>query len=120
MWVEGWQIRCCGTPFGVGSQVEWEAGAVRDDAFLRVALGEDLASSIDYCEDHHGQVEDKIKLRGEVVGVTAAFCRYAPSRKGGLVPVRGSTRTEPRSAVDNEESAVDGSLFLGYAVDLRV
>jgi hypothetical protein len=26
VWVDGWQMQCCGTPFAVGSQVAWTLG----------------------------------------------------------------------------------------------
>ena len=105
--------------FGVGSHVGWEAGPGQDDAFFRRVLGADLAASIDFVEDHHGQIDDRVELTGEVMNITAAFCQYAPSAEGGLVPVAGTTRTAVRSVVDREEVGVDGLMFVGYVVEVR-
>lgn len=119
VWLEGWQVACCGTTFEIGSHVDWEAGSERGGSFLRRVLGDDLASSIDFIEDHHGQIDDRVEVTGEVVNITAAFCRYAPSAEGGLAPVAGTTRTEARSVVHPEEDGVDGLMFVGYVVDVR-
>ena len=118
VWLEAWQVQCCGTTFEVGSHVDWEAGRHQGDAFVRRVLGEDLSSSIDFVEDHHGQIDDRVELTGEVTSITAAFCRYAPSAEGELVPVAGTTTTEVRSLVDREETGLDGLMFVGYVVDV--
>ena len=119
VWLEAWQIQCCGTTFEVGSHVAWEAGLHQGDAFVRRVLGDELAASIDFVEDHHGQIDDRVELTGEVMNITAAFCRYAPSAEGGLVPVAGTTRTEVRFVVNREETVLDRLMFLGYVVDVR-
>jgi hypothetical protein len=118
VWLEAWQVQCCGTSFGIGSRVAWQVGSRRGDAFVRRVLGDDLASSIDYVEDHHGQIDEPIELRGDVMTITAAFCRFGPSAEGNMVPLTGTTRTEARSAVDREDEAPGGMLLVGYVVDV--
>jgi hypothetical protein len=65
--LEGWQVQWCRRTFGIGSQVHWDAGPEHGDAFIRRVLGEDLASTIEYVEDHHGQIDERIELAGEVI-----------------------------------------------------
>ncbi len=73
---------------------------------------------IDFMRDHHGQIDDTVRISGEVVGITAAFCRYSSNGGRGFRPVEGTTTTEPRSAVDPEERAGNALMFVGYMVAL--
>jgi hypothetical protein len=55
VWVDGWQLDCCGKPFRVGSRVSWTLRA-GDVQWLADVLGLEVAASMDTAEEHHGGV----------------------------------------------------------------
>jgi hypothetical protein len=120
VWVDGWQMQCCGEPFAVGSQISWTLGDV-DREWLGGVLGA-RAAEIDAAEEHHGDVPEGAPETVAIVsGISAVHCRYAPapgSDSNALYPV-------PASAVLTELTSADGWTpdradlhFAGYLVDL--
>jgi hypothetical protein len=91
VWIDGWQMQCCGEPFRLGSQVAWTLGAADPD-WLEAMLG--ALQTVDAVEEHHGGVpEDTVPTRGTVTHIAAVHCRYAPrsgSESRTLYPVAGS------------------------------
>ena len=99
IWVDGWQMQCCGEPFRLGSQVAWTLRAADPD-WLEAVLGAQQIA--DAAEEHHGGVpEDTMPTRGTVTHIAAVHCRYAPrpgseSRTIYPVAVPGFSRTSIR------------------------
>jgi hypothetical protein len=93
VWVDGWQMQCCGEPFTVGDRVSWR---LRDPDPERPGLvpGSDLARGVDKAEEHHGGLsEDAAPVAGVVTSIHAVHCRYAPlpdQASTHLFPVPGS------------------------------
>lgn len=124
VWIDGWQMQCCGEPFQVGSVVSWNLTPLADSAHLPNTLGDDGAR-VTHTENHHGpDIPDGTVLTvGTVKTIHVAFCKMA-SVPGGdssvCVPVPGSgwlsARTSASSADGEEED--DDSCFLGYLVDV--
>jgi hypothetical protein len=91
VYVENWQMDCCGEPFSAGSHVSWTL-IQGHSTWIQTILGSDVGITVDAKEDHHGK----------------ASCRNpsdAEHREGhlrGLLPVRticresGSVRTSSR------------------------
>lgn len=59
VWVEAWQIQCCGDAFEVGSKVEWTLCEQSDRDWLTSVLGDEFAREITYSEEHHGGLPDE-------------------------------------------------------------
>jgi hypothetical protein len=72
-------MECCGEPFAVNDDVEWDFADAPDVDWLMAAVGEDLASQVTHREDHHDLEEDAIARRGRVSSIRCAYCRYAPT-----------------------------------------
>jgi hypothetical protein len=88
VFVERWQLDCCGEPFAVGSQVSWtlRRGSDADRPWLTAVLGEELAATVDGSEEHHGGVrEDTPRTTGTVTWIGEVRCRRFEGR-----PVPGS------------------------------
>ena len=123
VWVDGWQMQCCGRPFSVGATVSWNVMPPLDREFLAQMVGAAEAEQVTHLEERHLDPEDG-RLRtvsGRVVEVRAVSCRYAPNAAGPaklLVPVRGSAVIELRDTADGWEREADGLRFVGYLVDL--
>ncbi len=54
VWMDAWQLQCCGQPFNVGSTIDWTLAAPSDREFLASVLGDDLAGTVTHHEEHHG------------------------------------------------------------------
>lgn len=93
VWVDSWQMQCCGGPFRRGSQVAWALGDADPD-WLEAVLGAVGARAVDAAEEHHGGVpEDTTPTLGTVTRITAVHCRYEP------LPGSGSPASYPVSAL---------------------
>ncbi|NDL60378.1 DUF6578 domain-containing protein [Phytoactinopolyspora mesophila] len=124
VWVDSWQMQCCGDPIRSGDTVAWTLEAEPDIGWLTSVAGEKLANSIDYHEEHHGGLPDDAPItRGDVTGIFHVRCAYTEQPDGTgtmLVPVPGSAEvTEVRYADGWADGAGDRE-FMGYVVDLEV
>ena len=119
VWVDSWQLECCGAPFGVGSKVSWTLKPV-DREFLEPILGPAEAARVTDAEDHHGDADaDADRTAGVVRSLQAVFCSYE-LREGASArtPVVGSGVIIDRAAADPFKEHDEGRRFLGYIVGL--
>ncbi|MFI7636200.1 DUF6578 domain-containing protein [Nonomuraea sp. NPDC049400] len=121
VWMDAWQMQCCGEKFRVGSTVEWTLGPAGQD-WLASVLGE-AAAEVDAREEHHGGVsKETLGTRGQVQSITAVHCRYAPTPgadSGTRYPVKGTqVLTAVESADRWTQKDHDELLFVGYLVRL--
>jgi hypothetical protein len=120
VWVDGWQMQCCGDPFASGSAIDWTTGQTVDREFLASFLGHAAAARFTDAEEHHTEVTVELdRLIGVVRAIEAVFCRYVPSERDGgsvLAPAAHSGKAIPRSSADGWEKEKDGLTFVGYAV----
>lgn len=124
VWIEEWQFACCGTPFAVGSVVEWTVVPVADVASLSRVTDDDTARSIDACEERHGgdpdEPEDLSTVTGVVRSIWASYHRPTPAtpRSGKYRPVSEPNRLVPLPDTYGDDPDIDGMNFCGYIVDL--
>lgn len=120
VWVDGWQMQCCGEPFAVGSQVSWTLGDADTD-WLGAVLGA-RAAGVDAAEEHHGGLSEEIpEIAATVSGISAVHCCYAPAPGGDpkvLYPVRDSAVLTELTMADGWTPDLDDLRFAGYLVDL--
>lgn len=122
VWVDAWQLQCCGVPFAVGGEVAWTLHRNVDRQWLGSTLGEGLAGTVTHAEEHHDrQPEGQAPVvRGRVRRIRAASCRYAPDPvRDVLVPVPGSTVVSEVERADGWYPETGALRFNGYLVDLR-
>jgi len=122
VWVDDWQMDCCGEPFSVGSQVSWTIGRESSD-WLRRILGENTDVKIDAFEDRHvGLPEGTLPTRGTVTAIKAAYCRYAarPGDERTRYPVSGSGVLVPLTQAGRFQEDRGELQFMGYVVQLAV
>ncbi|MFI1995628.1 DUF6578 domain-containing protein [Actinoplanes sp. NPDC020271] len=118
IWVDDWQMQCCGEPFAVGDEVSWTLRAP-DTEWLEPVLGKDLAAGIDLAEEHHGGVEETPPTVGTVVAIRAVHCRYGPLAGGaGLGPVAGSGVISTVRSADGWTPDRGDLKFAGYVVEV--
>src|ERR1700761_1410621 len=110
VWVDGWQLQCCGEPFAVGSRVSWTlAPAPREGA--AVLLGDTV--TVDGAEEHHGGVPDDAPVTaGTVTGISAATRPLSGSGEAA-----GPLAIQRVRRADGRERA--GEFLAGYLVRLR-
>ena len=88
VWIDSWQMQCCGEPVHRGSQVAWTLSDPDPDWF-EAMLGPDAGVTVDAVEEHHGGVsEDTTPTRGTVTRIGAVHCRYAPRSGGSRIIMR--------------------------------
>jgi hypothetical protein len=129
VWIDDWQMQCCGEPFQVGSVVTWILDPKPEAGYLTAVLGEDEASRVTHYENHHGPVlEEFPSTVGTVTAIRAVSCRFAP-RPGDdsrmNYPVPGTSRISERTSADGWDVGPSpdgadeaGSRFIGYVVDI--
>ena len=126
VWVDGWQVQCCGEPFAVGDTVRWTLVERAFDDVLTDRHGRREEVRLTHAEEHHGDVPDDAPLTegrvSRVLAVSFAYAQVPGQAPGTLSSVPGSGRTEQLWRVDGWESEVQaaGRQFAGYVVDLDV
>lgn len=58
IWVDDWQIQCCGESFATGATVSWTLLEADPEDYV-VLVGSERAAEIDFCEEHHGQEQEQ-------------------------------------------------------------
>lgn len=120
VWVDGWQMQCCGEPFAVGSQVSWRLGDADRD-WLGAVLGA-MAAGVDAAEEHHGGLSEEVQeTAARVSGISAVHCRYAPAPgvdSKVLYPVRDSAVVTELTRADGWTPDRGDLRFAGDLVDL--
>ena len=123
VWVDGWQMQCCGEPFSVGSRVSWTL-CPTDTDYVDHMLGAEAGGAIDAAEEHHGGVrEGTPETTGTVTAIAAVHCRYAPvpgKASRMLYPVASSGVQTAITTADGQIPDLPGLKFAGYLVHLAV
>ncbi|AGL18508.1 DUF6578 domain-containing protein [Actinoplanes sp. N902-109] len=89
VWMDHWQMDCCGTPFDTGATVAWRLRPATDLDWLSTALPGTAA--VDAVEDHHGG--DTPPTTGTVLSIATLHCRH----DGRIVPGSGILTPVPRA-----------------------
>ncbi|GAA4605974.1 hypothetical protein BJY16_005603 [Actinoplanes octamycinicus] len=112
--MDGWQMECCGTPFGERSDVAWRLRNPNPTelSWLDTVLHDGVAATIDAVEDHHGDGSAP-RTAGTVVSIATLHCRFAPE------PVAGSGVVTPVIAAEKWNNDLDDRRFAGFLIRLR-
>ncbi|MFI7441791.1 DUF6578 domain-containing protein [Nonomuraea indica] len=119
IWVDDWQMQCCGDPFSVGSTVSWTL-CPADRGWLTRVLGERTAATIDWSEEHHSDPsDDQLRVEGRVTHISAvhAHLERLPG-EDACHPVRGVL--SPQTDADGWTPDQNDLSFVGYLVTLAV
>ncbi|WP_182481490.1 DUF6578 domain-containing protein [Nocardioides immobilis] len=114
VWVDAYEVQCCGEPFTVGLNVTWPmSGQLNIAAFMELT-GADTAASVSMAVDRHARrAEDTVDHTGTVTRIERYRCRHA---QGHVVP--GTVEVRPIFEADGWEPEEDGVDFVGYLVTL--
>jgi hypothetical protein len=117
VWVDAWQMQCCGEPFAVGDRVGWTLRDLPRGRLLDDVVGSEVAARITHAEEHHGGVpEDAPVVLGTVRSILAAhacFVRETSWVPGELKTVRSADGTDEVSGLSFHGSVVDLDVDLG-------
>lgn len=126
VWVDAWQIQCCGEAFEVGSQVEWTLYEESDRDWLTSVLGDEFARQITHGEEHHGGLPDDAPvMTGRVTRIRAVSCRFGPDPTSvsaaapNHIPIPDTAAVVEVPNADGWYPATDGMHFNGYVVDVE-
>jgi hypothetical protein len=118
IWVDDWQIQCCGENFTPGDVVSWHLLEVDPEDYADL-VGSERAAEIDFCEEHHGREGEHAPTRLQVLTITEVHCRYeVPSGSTSNVrhPVPGTTELVPVREADGRAATRLHVDFTGYLV----
>ncbi|MEU8531718.1 DUF6578 domain-containing protein [Streptomyces parvulus] len=121
IWVDDWQIQCCGEAFAPGDVVSWNLLEVDPEDYADV-VGDERATRIDFREEHHGQESGLTPTLLEVLTITEVHCRYAvhPDSTTNIQgPVPGTTQLVPVSEANGWAESRPDTSFAGYLVAAR-
>ncbi|MFJ3940132.1 DUF6578 domain-containing protein [Streptomyces parvus] len=120
VWVDEWQMQCCGENFVSGGVVSWSLMDADPEDYVDI-VGEERAAEIDFCEEHHGQ-EEQGPTSLEVLSIAEVHCRYAmPPGSVDKVhcPVPGTAVLIPVDRATGRAEAQPDARFAGYLVTAR-
>ncbi|GAA0224141.1 DUF6578 domain-containing protein [Cryptosporangium japonicum] len=121
VWVDDWQMQCCGEPFAVGHEVSWTLKDT-DGTWLEAILGAGSNMHVDKAEEHHGGGPDGVApVTGTVTSIHAAYWRSAPQPDGDpkqLYPVPGSGVVTAIHFANGRTPDRSELKFAGYIVGL--
>ncbi|MYX34948.1 MULTISPECIES: DUF6578 domain-containing protein [unclassified Streptomyces] len=118
IWIDDWQIQCCGQNFALGDVVSWNLLEVDPEDYADV-LGSERAAAIDFCEEHHGQEGEQEPTELQVLTIAEVHCRYEVRPDGAataLYPLPGTTVLVPVRKADGWAKAQPDVRFAGYLV----
>ncbi|MFJ3435696.1 DUF6578 domain-containing protein [Streptomyces cyaneofuscatus] len=121
IWIDDWQIQCCGESFAPGDVVSWNLLEVDPEDYADIVGGE-RAAEIDFREEHHGRGDEHAPTSVEVVSIAEVHCRYGvPPGATDKVnwPVPGTTVLVPVKEADGWAKARPDVSFAGYLVSAR-
>ena len=126
VWVDAWQMQCCGDPFSVGSRIEWTLYEESDREWLIAVLGDDLAAEVTHGEEHHGGLPDDAPTTiGVVDRIRAVSSRFGPDPTSvsaaapNHVPIPGTAVVVEVAEADGWYAEDGDRHFNGYLVDLE-
>lgn len=118
IWVDDWQIHCCGQEFTPGDVVSWTLLEVDPKDYADIVGGE-RAAEIDFREEHHDQ-EEHTPIRLQVLTIAEAHLRFeVPPGGTAYHPVPGTTVLVPAEEASGRVVARPGARFTGYLVTAR-
>ncbi|MFD3950758.1 DUF6578 domain-containing protein [Streptomyces albidoflavus] len=116
IWIDGWQMQCCGVRFRSGAVVECQVVEADAEDHADV-VGAERAAEIDFREEHHGGVEGEgAVVRVRVGAVEEVHCRYEVAGDGIGYPVPGSAEFVAVEGADGWAVERPGVGFVGYLV----
>ncbi|MFI1716284.1 DUF6578 domain-containing protein [Streptomyces litmocidini] len=121
IWVDAWQMQCCGESFVPRDVVSWTLLEVDPEDYADV-VGSERAQGISFREEHHGQDEGRAPTSVEVVSIAEVHCRYGVlpgATDKANRPVPGTTVLVPVEKADKWAKARPDVGFAGYLVTAR-
>jgi hypothetical protein len=113
VWIESWQMQCCGTPFKLGDTVNW---TVLECVFVDPSVD---VGKIDFYYENHAENNDGLfEIEGMVSHILAIHHAYELKKKTRTkIPISGMTT--PVYEADGWEKDMDGMEFAAYCVKLE-
>ncbi|MGW1132369.1 DUF6578 domain-containing protein [Streptomyces griseoluteus] len=121
IWVDDWQMQCCGQDFAVGDVVSWTLLEADPEDYADV-VGAKRAEGIGFREEHHGRAGECAATSVEVLSIDEVHCRYeipAGATDRMHLPVRDTAVLVPVDRADGWARPRPDVSFVGYLVTGR-
>jgi hypothetical protein len=115
VWMAGWQMECCGTPFQKEAELSWRLRkpSSTELGWPDTVLHDGVAATIDAVGDHHGDSSTPPTV-GAVASIATVHCRFAPE------PVAGSGLVTPVVMAEKWNNDLDDRHFAGFLVRILI
>ncbi|MFF9394768.1 DUF6578 domain-containing protein [Streptomyces griseoluteus] len=121
IWVDDWQMQCCGGNFAVGDVVSWTLLEADPEDYADI-IGEKRAEGIGFREEHHGRAGECAATSVEVLSIDEVHCRYeipAGATDRMNLPVRDTAVLVSVGRADGWARSRPDVAFRGYLVTAR-
>ena len=113
VWIDDWQIQCCGDPFKVKDTVTWTVVKWNFDTSNIKGL-----DKVDYYYENH-DVED-FELIGTVEHIQCIYQKYTLDTKNNVyIPTEGILKDFKKEIATGYEENLNDFQFTGYLVTLN-
>ena len=115
IWIEDWQMQCCGTPFKIGDTVKW---TILKWEFEKPTVD---VGKVDYYYENHAESNDNLfEIEGVVTQILAIHFVYELDTKTKVnIPISGITIPVNEANDGWEENVIDEMEFAAYFVKLE-
>lgn len=123
VWIGAWQLQCCGQPLAVGKRAALMLSRAVDTEWLGVAIGQDRARSIDFCDECHDDVPrptTSVKVTRIQVVSSAYAPRSSPGSGTALYPAEGTENISDVMATEGWDSTSEGHELNGYLLTVQI
>jgi hypothetical protein len=113
IWVDGWEMQCCGVPFKTGKCVKWTISKCKND-FLQIG-------GIDFYYDAHSSGKEQYEISGIVSNIQIVYALYELSYYNGqkcYIPASYKLANYDGEAGGWEKDFDDTYKFCAYLVQL--
>lgn len=130
VFVDSWQMRCCGNPFSVGSTATWYIEEMVNEDWLTEMFGDRLGDDVGYHQSDHGMTGPASSMRTVVQSIRAVThgLELDPNPPHGIPGrvyrhVASTGRLTSVTSADgraSDTSELTDTAFAGYIVEVEV
>ena len=113
VWVDNWEIECCGNGFKIGDAISWDVSK------WRTVFPDSLTRNMDYAYNAHASMDDVVyKIDGIVLKIEAIYTLYKLIERKNIPTAH---RFEPfdGEAYGQHLPSIGAYKFTGYVVLLE-
>jgi len=114
VWVENWELECCGNAFKIGDTVSWDVSEAVTNTFPKV-----YTRDTDYFYNAHANMDDVVyKMDGVVLKIEAIYTLYELVERTNI-PTALRFESFDGKVYGQRLPPIDEYIFTGYVVHVE-